>query len=153
MTEYPNRSDPRVNAKTIVDRFVSSALVVPVSSVEPGRLAVPAHYAEKLEALHKSARECMRRLGAPLSSSGDLVDGLLADRLKHDLSYVSLDQNQAVILVKENLYSRLPEREIIERVHQEEVKSAAMRGEPVPEDLLRYYQSKPRHVSVATNPM
>lgn len=142
-----------MSAQSLIERFVLSTLVVPVITMEPGRLSVSFEHPEKLDLLRTSAQDTMRSVGAPLSRSSELVEGLLTNRLKHDLCYVALPQGKNVILVKESVYSQLEEREIVEQVHKQEVQSASMRGEFIPDDLLRYYRDKSRPVFSNANPM
>lgn len=133
-------------ATTMIDSFVSSALVVPVIAAgmsSASRLHVHRDYPEKLEQLRKSAEGCLRVSGH-VDRTGDLVDGILNNKMKCDLWYISLKNGPTIILVKDEVYRQIPEREIAEQVHKAEVESAAQRGEVVSEDLLRYYRGKSR---------
>lgn len=133
-------------ASSMIESFVSSALVVPV--IEAGmssasRLHVHKDFPEKLDLLRKSAEGCLRVSGH-VDRTGDLVDGILNNKMKCDLWYISLKNGPTIILVKAEVYRQITEREITEQVHKAEVESAAQRGESVPEDLLRYYRGKSR---------
>lgn len=133
-----------------VERFISSALVVPVVSREPGRLSVAYDFPEKATELRRSAATCMSKIGHP-DRGEDLFDGLMSNRLKHDLCYVNLKSVGTVILIKESVYKQIAdERKIIEQVHKEEVESAVMRGESVNDELVKYYRDKSSRVVVAS---
>lgn len=139
-----------LSASEMINKFVLNSLVVPVTEgamSSASRLHVD--HPEKLDLLRKSAEACLRPLGQ-VDRTGDLVDGFLNNKLKHDLWYLSLKNGPTVILVKDEVYKKITEREIAEQVHKAEVESAAMRGEHVPDELLRYYRDKSRpHFSYA----
>lgn len=143
--------DP-TTAATLIENFVSSTLIVPVVSDNSSRLSVSEDYPGKYDLLRKSAETCMSAVGHPDRAS-DLFDGLMSNKLKHDLWYVQVKNGPVIILVKEGIYRQIPEREIAEQVHKEEVESAVLRGEQVPDDLLQYYRRKSNPVFSQTAPM
>lgn len=135
-------------ASTMAESFLSGALVVPVVNAgmsNPGCLCVASEFTAKSAQLRTFAENCMRTAGHP-GRAGDMVDGLLKNKLSHDLWYMALKDGSTVILISENLYRQLPEQEIVEQVHKEEVECAVMRGEAVPQDLLNYYRGKSRAI-------
>jgi hypothetical protein len=140
------------NANAIINNFVSGALVVPVTTANPSRLSVSPDFPLKSAALRKSAQACMESVGHA-DRADDLLNGLMNNRLKHDLWYMSLKNGPTIILVQEDVYRQISEREIAEQVHKEEVECAAQRGEFVSDDLLRYYRGKSRPVFSHSSPM
>jgi hypothetical protein len=124
--------------------FMESAVVIPVVSEFANgvsRLRVSRNHPEKLESLRVSTQYCMRTLGRP-ELAAEMIEELLSRRLQQEMWYVSIKGGPTVILVKEDVFEQIPEQELVEFVHKEEVDLAIQRGEDVPVELLRYYRGK-----------
>lgn len=125
--------------------FVQSAMVIPVRELtDPSRVAkleVPAEHRSRMEIMRKEASAAMRASDLP-DVSAQLVTGLLGLNLQTDLWYSRLPNGKTVVLVKEEIFAQLSEREIAEQVHRDEVQAAVMRGEKVPDETMRYYRHK-----------
>jgi hypothetical protein len=133
-------------AQMSIDEFAASTLIVPVRpTLEPAgvdRLGVPPAHSAKMNALRAESAAAMKSAGAT-ELGQELINRLLQMRLVDDLWYQRLPNGRTLILVKEDVYQQLPEREIAEQVHKAEVDAAVMRGDVVPDDLIRYYRHKP----------
>lgn len=128
------------------ESFRSSALVIPVRPAPPGspyRLEVPAGNMDKLAELRAASEASMAAVGAP-ERAPELVAGLMATELgrDEDVWFSRLDHGTMVILVRDDVYRQLGEREVAEHVHMAVVEEAVRKGEPVPDDLVKYYRGK-----------
>lgn len=134
-------------AAMVAEAFLASALVVPVAAVAgrygSSKLEVP--QADKLRQLQDAAKAAMKAAGSP-ALGAELVRQLFQLKLDDDLWYSRLPDGTMVVLVKERVYRQLAERDIVEQVHKAEIEAAVRRGEPVHEDLVRYYRQKPAPV-------
>lgn len=121
-----------------LESFHANSLVVPVRA----GLSMEVVDEGKLAALREAAGLAMKAAGCP-GLAAELMRRMLSQRLDDDLWYSCLPDGTTVVLIKELVYRQLPEREIVEHVHKAEIEAAARRGEPVHEELLRYYRQKP----------
>lgn len=126
--------------------FVAAAIVIPVRPAknpsQVARLEVPDEHLARVDSLKRHVAAGMKALGAP-DMSAQLVSRYLEMPLVEHLWYLMLPSGKVVVLVKDEIFQRLPEREIVEQVHKREVDAAIMRGETVPQDIIHYYRHKP----------
>ena len=126
--------------------FVAASFVVPVrpkaSPSSVARLEVPTEHQGRMDAIRKDASASMRAMGTN-DLSAQLVTACLDMTLKDDLWHSRLPSGKVVILVKEDVFSQLAEKDIAEQVHRREIDAAVMRGESVPAETISYYRHKP----------
>ena len=126
--------------------FAAAAFVVPVrrssSPASVARLEVPPEHQPRLDAIRKDASASMRAMGGN-DLSAQLVTACLDMNLKDDLWHSRLPSGKVVILVREDVFQQLPERDIAEQVHRTEIDAAVLRGESVPPETVSYYRHKP----------
>lgn len=126
--------------------FVASAFVVPVRRAgNPAliaRLEVPLEHLDRMDAVRKDASASMKAMGAA-DLSAQVVTACLDLNLKDDLWYSRLPSGKVVILVREDVFSQVQERDIAEQVHRTEIDAAITRGEAVPPETVQYYRHKP----------
>lgn len=126
-----------VSVAVQVERFFASALIVPMGrSAAGGAARIPP---EKAEALQEAALASMRAVGRPELAAA-LYDRLITHRLDDEVWYSTLADGRCVILVREEISAAMEEREIAAYVHMSELRSAALRGEPVNTDLVAHYE-------------
>lgn len=133
-------------ASMSADEFRSRSFVLPV---ETGFNAVTgAFLRHSVPAGDRSRSRWLEFLAAGAAMMGTtpsrVSDRLLQIQMTDDLWYGALPDGSMVILAQAHAYHRLPESEIVEQVHANEVRAAHRRGEEVPQDIWLYYRDKPR---------
>lgn len=124
--------------------FMAAAVVVPVKRSDPGavaRLQVSAKHLPQLQAFRRAAQSAMRSRGLP-DLSAQIERECMDLGHRDDVWHSRLPNGTVVILVREELYEILQEREVVEQVHRAEVEAAITRGESVPQETMRYYREK-----------